>query len=62
MTGKDEQNNTSASSERRVRTREIGKKLRQIYDDVAKEDVPREFLDLLEQADRESASRHERTG
>ena len=34
----------------------IGDQLRRIYEDVAQEDVPDEFLKLLEQADKKRAS------
>lgn len=34
----------------------IGDQLRRIYEDVAQEDVPDEFLKLLEQADKKSSS------
>lgn len=37
--------------ERRARNRKIGEKLRQIYDEVASEPVPDDFLKLLEEAD-----------
>ena len=36
----------------RARQRALGRELRRIYDDVAKEPVPDEFLDLLRQIDR----------
>lgn len=36
----------------RARQRAIGRELRRMYDDVAKEPVPDEFLDLLRQIDR----------
>lgn len=54
MTGNDDRE--SDTKDRRQRTKRIGRHLRQIYDDVAQEDVPKEFLDLLEQADRGSPS------
>ncbi len=34
----------------------IGDQLRRIYEDVAQEDVPDEFLKLLEQADKKRSS------
>ena len=34
------------------RTQRIGEQLRRVYDEVAQEDVPDEFLRLLEEADR----------
>jgi hypothetical protein len=35
----------------RARQRAIGRELRRMYDDVAQEPVPDEFLDLLQQID-----------
>jgi hypothetical protein len=35
----------------RARQRAIGRELRRIYDDVAREPVPEEFLDLLHKMD-----------
>jgi hypothetical protein len=35
----------------RARQRAIGRELRRIYDDVAQEPVPDEFMDLLRQID-----------
>lgn len=40
--------------ERRERGKKIGDKLRAMYDDVANEPVPDEFLKLLEDADEAS--------
>lgn len=40
--------------ERRIRNRKIGDKLRQMYDEVANEPVPDDFLKLLEEADEAS--------
>ena len=40
-----------ARRERRARGKQIGDKLRSMYDDVANEPVPDEFLKLLEDAD-----------
>ncbi|MEQ3651450.1 NepR family anti-sigma factor [Hyphomonas sp.] len=34
------------------RTQRIGEQLRRVYDEVAQEDVPDEFLRLLEEADK----------
>lgn len=45
-----------ARRERRLRSTRIGRHLRQIYDDVVQEDVPDEFLELLEQADKKRSS------
>ncbi|MEM6898193.1 MAG: NepR family anti-sigma factor [Pseudomonadota bacterium] len=42
------------SSDRHHRRRRIGQRLRQMYDDVANEPVPDEFLRLLEEADEET--------
>ncbi|WP_147303754.1 NepR family anti-sigma factor [Parvularcula marina] len=42
--------------ERRMRTNRIGRQLRQIYDDVIQEDVPDDFLKLLEDADNNRSS------
>ncbi|HEX3810855.1 MAG TPA: NepR family anti-sigma factor [Rhizomicrobium sp.] len=35
----------------RVRQRAIGRELRRMYDDVAREPIPDEFLDLLQKID-----------
>ncbi|WP_415110979.1 NepR family anti-sigma factor [Hyphomonas sp.] len=35
----------------------IGDQLRRIYEDVAKEEVPDEFLKLLEEADKKKSSK-----
>ena len=35
----------------------IGDQLRRLYDDVAQEDVPDEFLKLLEEADKKQSSK-----
>ena len=35
----------------RARQRAIGRELRRVYDDIAKEPVPEEFLDLLKKID-----------
>ncbi|WOI52905.1 NepR family anti-sigma factor [Parvularcula sp. LCG005] len=42
--------------QRRSRTKRIGKHLREMYDEVAKEDVPDDFMRLLEEADSKSSS------
>lgn len=47
--------NGLARRERRARGKQIGDKLRDMYDDVANEPVPDEFLKLLEDADDASA-------
>jgi hypothetical protein len=36
----------------RARQRAIGRELRRMYDDVAQEPVPDDFMDLLQQIDR----------
>ncbi|MEQ9315852.1 MAG: NepR family anti-sigma factor [Henriciella sp.] len=43
-----------ASRATKVRQKRIGDQLRRLYDDVTKEPVPDEFLQLLEQADHSS--------
>lgn len=40
------------ASELQARQRAIGLELRRMFDDVAKEPVPQEFLELLQQIDR----------
>jgi hypothetical protein len=44
---------TDLENNRAIRTRQraIGRELRRMFDDVAKEPVPNEFLDLLKQID-----------
>ena len=39
------------------RAAKIGDQLRRLYDDVAQEDVPDEFLKLLEEADKKQSSK-----
>ncbi|MBI1328624.1 MAG: hypothetical protein GC166_01830 [Alphaproteobacteria bacterium] len=39
----------------RVRQRAIGRELKRMYDGVANEPVPQDFLDLLKQIDKEKA-------
>ena len=41
----------------RARQRAIGRELRRMYDDVARETVPDEFLDLLKKIDEEHEQR-----
>jgi len=41
----------------RARQRAIGRELRRMYDNVAQEDVPSEFLDLLKKIDESSAKK-----
>jgi len=40
----------------RARQRAIGRELRRMYDDVAHEPVPDEFMDLLKQIDQAAAA------
>jgi len=40
----------------RARQRAIGRELRRMYDDVAQEPVPDDFLDLLRQIDQANAA------
>lgn len=42
--------------ERRVRSSKIGRQLKRLYDDVINEDVPDDFLKLLEEADKKRSS------
>ena len=44
-----------ADPERKRRGDRLGEQLRRMYDDVTHENVPDEFLKLLEEADRRSA-------
>jgi hypothetical protein len=46
------ENDKTGMLDRRARTKRIGKQLRALYDEVAQEDVPDEFLRLLQDADR----------
>ncbi len=48
--GKNKSVSADLSSKRR--TQRIGEQLRRVYDEVAQEDVPDEFLRLLEEADK----------
>ncbi len=45
---------------RRSRTKRIGKQLRQLYDEVTQEDIPDDFLQLLEEADSKRSTRESR--
>lgn len=49
---KNEQLENGDDKDRRKRSRYIGSKLRQLYDEVTKEQVPEEFLRILDEADR----------
>lgn len=40
----------------RVRQKRIGSQLKQLYDEIVSEDVPDDFLKLLEEADKKSSS------
>ena len=42
---------TASVGEARLRQQAIGVKLRQIFEEVVNEEVPREFLDILRRAD-----------
>lgn len=44
----------AAVDEARLRQQAIGVRLRQMFDDVVKEPVPEDFLDILRRADRSS--------
>jgi hypothetical protein len=48
---KDEKSDLEKSRLIRARQRAIGRELRRMYDNVAKESVPDEFLDLLHKID-----------
>ncbi len=48
---KEQNPNREKSRATRARQRAIGRELRRMYDDVAQEPVPDEFLDLLKQID-----------
>ena len=39
-----------------MRSNQIGDRLRQMYDDIVHEDVPEDFLKLLEDADKKRTS------
>lgn len=56
-----EPNKPQRADNRRMRasTKTIGNQLRQLYDDVAKEPVPDDFLKLLEEADEQSTDEQE---
>ncbi len=41
---------------KRARQRRIGSQLRRLYDDVASEPIPDDFLSLLEQADHKKSA------
>lgn len=48
---KNDQNDRDKNRTIRTRQRAIGRELRRMYDDVAKEAVPDDFLDLLKKID-----------
>lgn len=48
---KDQNPNREKARAIRARQRAIGRELRRMYDDVAQESVPDEFLELLQQID-----------
>jgi hypothetical protein len=51
---KDENPNRERARAIRARQRAIGRELRRMFDDIAQEPVPDEFLDLLKRIDLES--------
>jgi len=51
---KDDNPNREKARAVRARQRAIGRELRRMYDDIAQEPVPDEFLDLLKRIDEES--------
>ena len=51
---KDENPNREKARAIRARQRAIGRELRRMFDDIAQEPVPDEFLDLLKRIDSES--------
>ena len=48
---KDQNPNREKARAIRARQRAIGRELRRMYDDVAQENIPDDFLDLLQQID-----------
>jgi hypothetical protein len=51
---KDENPNREKARAIRARQRAIGRELRRMFDEIAQEPVPEEFLDLLKRIDSES--------
>lgn len=51
MSDENKQDTAAGDVESRTRAKRIGSKLRQLYDEVAQENVPDEFLKILEEAD-----------
>jgi anti-sigma factor NepR-like protein len=49
---KDQKPDRERSRAIKARQRAIGRELRRVYDDVAQEPVPNEFLDLLQKMDK----------
>jgi hypothetical protein len=49
-----EENPNEKSRAIRARQRAIGRELRRMYDDVAQEPIPEDFLELLQKIDRPS--------
>lgn len=56
---KEQRTDREKSRNIRARQRAIGRELRRLYDTVAKEPVPDEFLDLLRKIDETEESRAE---
>ena len=57
MSSEDKKPDAEADRSRKVRQKQIGDKLRRMYDDVTSEPVPDEFLSLLEQADKSKSNK-----
>lgn len=49
--------NSSEARERRNRAKRIGESLKKLYDDVTQEDIPEDFLTLLQKADGKKSSK-----
>lgn len=47
----DEGRNAKDDQESRARSKRIGAKLQQLYDDVVNEEIPEDFLKILREAD-----------
>ena len=56
MDGKKTGSPKMADPEQKRRGDRLGQQLRQLYDDVTQENVPDDFMRLLEEADRKRAS------
>lgn len=57
MNSEDSKPDAEGDRSRKVRQKQIGDKLRRLYDDVTSEPVPDEFLSLLEQADKSKSNK-----